>query len=216
MPEHPEDILALIFRRQNELVVKYKDIEGLPNYPMVVHTRESQVVIKDFLWRITEELCEALELLDRKDDPEIGPLFIEELSDALHFMVELCILVGIDSNNIEHRLTEVMRGHAGPDANPTMGLPGFFTWLDNVERMDFTSGVMGTVYQLGLAGNCLKNKPWKQTDMLTDEEKFNHKIFCAFTELVRLIHGLGMNIQGLYLIYYRKSIVNQFRQETKY
>jgi hypothetical protein len=90
-----EDRLHHIFKRQRELMVKYEKIEkrnGLLQtdlIPVDLHCKNGQARLKDFAWRFTEELTEAGDaegILHRQ----------EELADALHFLIELCILVGID------------------------------------------------------------------------------------------------------------------------
>lgn len=72
------------------------------------------------------------------------------------------------------------------------------------------------VEELGEAANCLKNKPWKQTQVLTDKEHFKEEIADAFHFFVELCIIIGWDANDLYLYYMRKNAVNKFRQESNY
>jgi len=124
------DKLDLIFKRQNELLKKYHDIEKkndiwVPDkLPLDLNDCRSQYRIKDFLWRITEELGEA--------------------------------------------------------------------------------------------GNCLKNKPWKVTQIETDQEHFVEELMDAVHFLIELLIMIGLSADDLFEFYYKKSEVNKFRQRSNY
>ncbi|NIV96156.1 hypothetical protein GWN42_26045 [candidate division KSB1 bacterium] len=102
------DKLDLIFARQKELMEKYHDIEkatGLlqtEDVPVDMHSAQGQARLKDFAWRITEELGEAMNCLKNKPWKKTQMLtdvthYKEELADAFHFMIELMILSGMDA-----------------------------------------------------------------------------------------------------------------------
>ena len=94
------DKLVAIFNRQKELMFKYHDIEkrsGLlqtEDCPVNLDDKRGQARIKDFSWRVMEEVGEAL---DAKSDFEH---FTEELIDGLHFLTELTILSGFGPEDI--------------------------------------------------------------------------------------------------------------------
>jgi len=73
-----------------------------------------------------------------------------------------------------------------------------------------------TVEELSEATNCLKNKPWKQTEMVTDKVHYYEELADAFHFLVELFITSGMTAEDLARVYHRKHAVNQFRQESKY
>ena len=50
-----------IYELQKQLIDGYVKIEGLPQYPINVNTKSSQVLIKDFVGRVIEELAEGYE-----------------------------------------------------------------------------------------------------------------------------------------------------------
>ena len=92
------DGLKAIFDRQKELMAKYHDIElrsGLmqtEDCPVKLDDKRGQARIKDFAWRVTEEVGEALDAYYQNDMVH----FAEELIDGLHFLTELTILSGLD------------------------------------------------------------------------------------------------------------------------
>lgn len=53
--------LEKMFDLQKELMEGYIRIEGLPRYPLNINSKKSQVVLKDFASRVTEELAEGYE-----------------------------------------------------------------------------------------------------------------------------------------------------------
>jgi len=180
--------LKAIFKRQTELLEKYKEIEGIPDYPFDVDNAEHQIWIKDFLWRVTEELAESWEAAEGKDKKHQ----IEELSDALHFLVELLILV--DFSFGEEDLE-----------NFTSEISGYSVY-----------GYFEVIYFLGLVGNTLKNKKWKQSQIQTDTNKMMGLLSLAFEGLICLMRKCGCTDKDIYEFYFKKSKVNQFRVETKY
>lgn len=193
-------VTGAVFHRQHELMEKYHPIEiknGLLKedlvFPLDIDDKFAQARIKDFCWRTTEELMEAFEVVG------IDTLHVqEELIDALHFLTELCIQIGLlfDEDIISNTIKEMQ---ARKDIN------------------GIVSGVLETVLSLGLAANCLKNKPWKQTHVLTDKNKFYNYITEAYVNLIKSIYCSGLkNPRMVYEVYFKKSEVNKFRQRSNY
>ena len=213
VPKNFVDIWKAIFEKQQALADKYSDIEKMGDLLQTtknnVDTAKGQKWIKDFAWRVTEELAEAFEakeLMARDCDatdasktlPEQLKLadeytkhFKEELADALHFLVELTIIAGYNHEIVTRLEDRPFEKVTEKDAWPT-------------------------VYKLGLLCNCLKNKPWKQTQMLTDRPKFEKYLEETWTEMLRLLFiAIGTN-EEIYIYYFKKNAVNQFRQRSKY
>ena len=105
------DMLETIFNRQKELMKKYHKIErdsGLlqtESVPVSLNSRFGQARLKDFAWRITEELGEAMNCLKNKPWKQTHMEtdrvhFEEEIIDALHFFIEMCILIGFDARSL--------------------------------------------------------------------------------------------------------------------
>lgn len=118
-----EDLLKLIFRRQAELEVKYDPIERINlgyDFPQGIFDLDdpkAQQRIKDFCWRITEEIGEAANCLKNKPwktshMPTDQIHFREEMVDAFHFFIALLIHCGftpeslvamyMDKNDVNH------------------------------------------------------------------------------------------------------------------
>ena len=105
------DKLEAIFARQRELMERYHKIEaenGLlltDQVPVDLDSYKGQARLRDFIYRTTAELFESGECLKLKAWVQT-PLatdrqhFYEEIADALHFMIEFCILAGLDAQSL--------------------------------------------------------------------------------------------------------------------
>lgn len=72
------------------------------------------------------------------------------------------------------------------------------------------------VEELYEAMNCLKNKPWKQSEVTTDTTHFYEELADALHFLVELFITSGLTARDLAAMYHKKHAVNKFRQESKY
>lgn len=72
------------------------------------------------------------------------------------------------------------------------------------------------IEEISEATNCLKNKPWKTTPVLTDQEHYFEEMADAFHFFVRWAIKSGLTADDLYRLYFKKSEVNKFRQESHY
>lgn len=69
---------------------------------------------------------------------------------------------------------------------------------------------------MNIGRNCLKNKPWKQTQELTNEGLFQSKLVEAFVYLCGYYAHLKLTPEDIYTLYFKKNQVNQFRIRSKY
>lgn len=117
------DLLFDIFERQRALMIKYHQIEKKNGHrvprsvPANLHDRHDQQYIKDFAWRITEEVGEAMNCLKNKPWKQTEMQtdvehFIEELIDGFHFYVELLILIGLDPKTLHSFYVDKSRVNA--------------------------------------------------------------------------------------------------------
>jgi hypothetical protein len=189
-----EDVMKKVFKRQLELMEKYKDIEKLPQWPLNIDLFQHQVVIKDFKQRGLEEIAEAVEAYREENMNH----FYEELIDALHFFTELNLLVGRG-----HDFFENINELAKDDAKFT-----------DVKELYMAFGILAEKY--GLLMNCLKNKPWKQSQVQTDKNKFYSLLKESFETFIMFLVAAGLKPDDIYNYYFRKSEVNQFRIRSKY
>lgn len=210
------DKLKAIFTRQKELMEKYHHIEeasGLlqtSDCPVNLDDKRGQARLKDFSWRITEEVGEALDALYTENDQVH---FIEEMIDGLHFLTELTILAGRDWDTIcrdaqyedtEDRLEIIFDNSLIAFTAP------------DTEVASFTGTVTNFIQSLGMMCNCLKNKPWKQTQMETNRENFYlhlNKVWYSYCGLLVLS---DLDPDTTVDIYLKKSQVNKFRQRSNY
>lgn len=71
-------------------------------------------------------------------------------------------------------------------------------------------------YSLSISRNCLKNKPWKQSGQLTDEQTYQQLIAESFVKLCGYYLSIGLTPETLFEIYFKKNCINQFRIRSKY
>lgn len=248
-----------IFRLQGELLDEYLKVEKLEKYPFPIDSPKHQIILKDFIARVVEELGEAFQsyeimLIHQSEEktenkyytPHIFN-FNEELADALHFFVETMIVTGMTPDTILHyternNTTPPNREHnwhwdhyelLGYNNIPLHRIvsPGFLLadsvieaeksylgglYLSQRVYDDMAMGLWDITYKLQLARNTLKNKPWKQTHMKTDEDMFFNYMVEAFNSLMRFTRSVGISEEGLYTLYFRKNEVNKFRIRSKY
>lgn len=197
------DSLVAIFDRQKYLMDKYHHIEaksGLlqtEDCPINLDDKRGQARIKDFSWRITEEIGEALDALENEEGEAALLHFHEELIDGLHFLTEMTILTGYDISE-KHTLKELIEQG---------------TYRDCYTLNDLVSD---HVCYLGMMCNCLKNKPWKQTMMKTNKENFYKHLELVWVNYIAILTSQDLTEQEILDIYFRKSQVNKFRQRSNY
>lgn len=210
------DKLQAIFTRQKSLMGKYHDIElksGLlqtEDCPVNLDDKRGQARIKDFSWRVTEELGEALDARSNKDH------YQEELIDGLHFLTELTVLVGKDYDSILPQGTPLYDSDHLEDLveNAKEVISRRASQGENGYSLEYW--VSKFIENLGMMCNCLKNKPWKQSMMKTDREAFYSRLSEVWVIYITILVVSGMNAQDIADIYLKKSQVNQFRQRSNY
>jgi len=188
------NLISTLMGEQTFLLDKYKEIEGLPTWPVDIDLPKGQVILKDFIARMAEEIVEAQEYLERMTptvyDSELVSLMEEEVIDALHFYLGVYILAGLTPP----------QGVCSKDFPPTV-TEQFYT----------------VIYHAFLSRNFLKNKPWKQTQLLTDRDGFSSQLDKGFNCLMGIFEkSFKWTPNDIYQNYMQKHKVNQFRQRSKY
>lgn len=204
------DKLQAIFTRQKSLMDKYHDIElksGLlqtEDCPVNLDDKRGQARIKDFSWRVTEELGEALDARSNKDH------YQEELIDGLHFLTELTVLAGKDYDSIL------------PQGTPLYDSDHLEDLVENAKEVISRRGdnldywVSKFIENLGMMCNCLKNKPWKQSMMKTDRNSFYGRLAEVWVIYTTILVVSGMDADSIAITYLKKSQVNKFRIRSAY
>ena len=204
------DKLQAIFTRQKTLMDKYHDIElksgqlQTEDCPVNLDDKRGQARIKDFSWRVTEELGEALDAKATKDH------YQEELIDGLHFLTELTILAGKDYHNLL------------PEGTALYSKDRLEDLVENAKECISQNGdnlnywVSKFIENLGMMCNCLKNKPWKQSMMKTDRNAFYGRLAEVWVLYITLLVVSGMDADTIAITYLKKSQVNKFRIRSNY
>ena len=209
-----------IIERQKELMKKYDIIETkngftVPHWPVNLDDKFAQQRLKDLAWRVTEELTEATEA--RFHSPEDLTHCREELADAFHFLVELALTAGLTRVDLVHNC------HLAPIVDAQTFVQGcvlksLFREVSHKHhgQQHLKIACYNLIEDIGLAMNCLKNKPWKQTHITTNKPKFLLHLCNSFLRIADCALDLGMSADDFYKMYFRKSEVNKFRIESKY
>lgn len=284
--------LEEIYDLQKKLIEGYIGIEGLPDYPLDVNIKKNQLLIKDFIGRVIEELAEGYESLrevsqlclknknfltdfiDKDLNQTMNQLqnASEEMADAMHFMVELLIYSNIQPEDINAYINKGLKSSKDENAlhefidNPNVlekamqfgyvlyneylkaTIPGMNSKYlnlikvykrereDNPEKInqmderlitcghyfhpDLYNGLKlvfwDVTYHLNIARNYLKNKPWKQSEMMTNEVKFQEELVIAFITMMGAFYISGITPENLYVLYFKKNQINLFRQKSNY
>lgn len=278
--------LEKMFDLQKDLMEGYIRIEGLPRYPLNIHSKKSQVVLKDMASRVTEELAEGYEStdmvchimnkvgwnLDRIPYKEYKMLINhlqnsnEEQADATAFYLELLIYAGVTPEDLREWATA--QTYDDPEFEPQscnllelLMITGVkllnsfneFMLVDAEEINEnnlydlLTISILGSEeyskvreyipgfkrmspllhhremnylwqiqYHLGVGRNYLKNKPWKQSGELSDENRYFQDLYIGFAKLLGYHCCMGITPEALYNLFFKKNRVNVFRQNSNY
>jgi len=187
-----------IFKKQTEVFYEYMKQEGIEDWEkhdFCIDVLEDQEIFKDFLFRIIEELTEATEDLIHADH------FLEEIVDALNFLVETMIIY-----NWNHK-----------------DLPKWkqFQYEPTKDFTQFKSTYLKAMFykvveKIGWCSNLLKNRKWKQSQYLVDLLIFEKRLQDVWIEFNELVYSLGITEQQLFEVWSQKMQCNLFRIRTKY
>lgn len=216
-----KDRLDLMFERQHSLAIKYLPIEkdnGLlqtESLPVIMDDRKGQARLKDFAWRVSEELYEATDALVQH--PDNVEHFLEEMIDSIHFFIELNILCGITPSFIREYY------EIPSDVDALEYLEQVANTIETLSKAEMKKTPVAlliyvTIGQcIGNAMNRLKNKPWKQTHMVTDIQAFNDCLMPTWLGYFRVLsHKYGLSANDIFTLYFKKSEVNKFRIRSGY
>lgn len=277
--------LEFIYQKGAEQLNNYRSVEELPLVPLDVNTRKSQVVLKDFIGRISEELFEGYEsiilVLDNcnSKDGLFNTQYVsrktyqdllnnlqnanEEQADALGFYISLFLFCNILPEDI-YRYGENIIGKPVTSLNELMSIgvsnlyraglmfdsphnkwnllsipllmevfeldeddasirykhiseytPGFHN-ITSDEETTQSSHLWQIVYLLNVSRNLLKNRPWKQTEVMTKELEFQESIVKSFIYYLGYLACNGFNQDSLVTLFNRKQALNMWRIKTKY
>lgn len=259
IPKNPGRLLNIMFDRQSKVMEILKEREGFPMWPLDINERSNQVLIKDFIYRIIEELSEAykeriiLQDMMERNAPEQSEekvvLYNEEIADALHFFIELFILVNIGAEDIlsyfsqenailQNESLEVKTLAELINAvklyNDRQGLRvsnpedfsvsyGYANYSDikagraiSITRTTKEAVLLWNITSmLTLAGNHLKNRPWKANTTITSGLNLQETLLEAFGQFISYLCYMNFNPQSLTLVFLLKNDINLKRFENE-
>lgn len=196
-----EDPFVKIWGLQLELLESYQKIENLPLWPVNLDIKSHQELIKDFIARVVEELAESYEAYLNGDWANTR----EELADALHFFMEILIYT-VPSSNFKQVL----------EIAPNQDTFDVLLHRDQPRVNGLVQWYWYVTYHLNIARNNLRNKRWKQTQVLAQKAEFIVNLAKAFHTLIFGFKLMGMDSTDIYEIYYLKNRVNHFRIKSRY
>lgn len=155
----------------------------------VLNDRVVQLRIKESAYRLQEELAEVIEAVRDGNQDNVE----EELVDCLHFLLELSLLANLEIPQSETSMSLLF----------DIPLPGKFDVTD-------------LIYTIGMAMQCLKNKPWKRTTKDVNIEEFHIRVAGIWVAFGELCGAAGMNAEKMYEGYFAKHAINEQRQHNGY
>lgn len=96
------DKLESMFADQHEYMQMLREHRSFPDYPVDLTSKDGQKLVKSISYECADELCEARQLLKNSKSHRAADIrtfdrddYIEELTDALHYMIEIALVSGI-------------------------------------------------------------------------------------------------------------------------
>jgi hypothetical protein len=199
------EYLSEIFQYQRQLMERFHTIEvinvyGRSRLPLyvdqapILDSVEVQLRIKEEMGRIVEEVGEAYDSISDKSK------YQEEVADAFHFLVELFLILKVDSSSFDSTADRDPLEHA-------------FALVEETGEDDghYAEAWMYFISDLMRAANFLKNRPWKATHRVTDYFGFFRQVHFLLYSFARACASTGITREILYEQYKRKAAINRER-----
>jgi len=192
---NPDNCWKIMFDKQKEVFKKYLEVEKSDwnEEDFSVDCLQDQELLKEFAWRIVEELTEMTEDIEHKDH------YLEELVDSMNFLIELMIIYGWDKPFYDWQ--HVPYAHFDKT---------------KLSADHVIVSIYSVIEAVGQAMNLLKNRKWKEQHYLVDLYKFEPRLKKIFTSFNLLVNELGVTEKMLFEVWSQKLQVNAMRLETKY
>lgn len=226
LPSYPVDINTkegqILLKDFNARIVEELG-EAMESYELIMASPELKMGLKDVKPHLSN--------------------FNEEIADAMHFMLELLIFSGITEYDLMDEATETENGDLDdfiskiihksifPPSDHAIMNNDRVLRFDNEESISLLQGgrvwdqsveiqmkviLWDITFKLQMARNTLKNKPWKQTGVLTDEVAYRKYLIESFELLILFYVHQGVKPIQIFENYALKNQVNLFRQLSKY
>lgn len=267
-PLEVDTYLQAMYSLSLEQLDGYRQIEKLPDYPVDINNHQNQVVLKDFIARVIEELMEGYEStsevvkickkwgwnIEQLTEDEYTQVLNhlqnanEEQGDALGFLFTLFHFANIlpedifswgtsyviDYSDFKVKdLKDIITLGMAMVIEGSIGLVNRFRMIDEDHESvkDYTPGfntlseasheeekvlLFNVVYELNIARNLLKCRPWKQTQVMTKELDFQYSLVKAFYLYMGFLGIQGFSDESIYRLFFKKQRLNLWRQKTNY
>jgi len=201
------DRLTQIFEMQKKIGETFLPIENAAGLglnaiagdgPHNIDDPKFQFVVKGYAWRVVEELAEAIDAYGTDS-------LHEELADMLHFFVELCLLLDMAPEHL-------VLVHPETVSKSTLDMLDVW-WMKSLDASDLRIFSITFIQYFGMAMECLKNKPWKQTLVETNRNTLYTKMAEAGFAMVGIFTSCGMTTDDMMNGYFKKAQENVDRAE---
>lgn len=206
------DPLYEIFDAQTKLlrslrpIYEHNEFYFKNSFPFKLDGRHAQEEFRLLAWRISEEVYEALEEIDKGDNES----YREEVADVLHFFAELAIICGLSSTEIA----------TGGDAS--LLLPGGGDYLAaSFERvrmypLRLTAPQGWGLFLTSLAHLMMefRNRPWRTDWRVSDPQRIKHYFGITWYAFVTACAVTGIDAHLLHHHYFLKQQINHERKEA--
>lgn len=192
-------VKSLFFNRYKDYQPIIKDLK----VPIDIDTYEGQAVMKDYLEiRVVEELMEMREAIKEKHRNEH---VFEEIADSFNFLVNAYIIYGWDHTKFK-TAEDLYKEYVTKNANRS------YLLVDT----EIDIAILEVVYQIGIACNKLKIRPWKQSQYLTDALIFEERFEQIYYKFMDMLFVMGIRPELLWDVLSKKNKCNDFRISTGY
>lgn len=177
------------------------------SFPWDLDGRKTQEEFRLLAWRFTEEVIEAEEVWSTRQIAA-RHLYHEEVADALHYLVELCLATGV----MEDELV------SGTNAIDPQGDRLEYFFKEAAKNMLLHIQVSNPWYwclrALGLAMMELRQRPWRKDFRETDRKKWTMGMHLTFQSFINACLKTNITADELFQAYMRKAAENDRRVEA--
>lgn len=142
----------------------------------------------------------------------------DSLQDIMNIGLQLHRRSGyiIDQQNLFPILTDDAIEDAGKNVEHVRSyIPGFTKACYESHHLE-DHMLWSVAYHINIGRNFLKNKPWKQSQELTDITRYDEQIVLGFVKYMGYLAAMGFTPSSLYVLFFKKHKVNEFRQISGY
>lgn len=212
------DKLEEIFDRQAKYLISLRPtylhngfLKHASFFPWELDDRHYQEEFRLLAWRFVEEIIEATETYEvYSQDKVVGrEAFREEVSDALHFFIELCIVSGVTRS-------ELLSGIAvNRTFEQDFGQGDSLDWIFNHVSMDVTvpNTWVEVIRALALAMMELRQRPWRTDFRPTHRGKWVMGLHLTFVAFITACRWSSITAKELHAAYFKKAQTNDKRRE---